>query len=67
MSKNPLTITQLSVGQLAQLLSGASRRKVTEDQVRHIAKTAGIITSDGTINLIDYTAFLIQELSRGSY
>ncbi len=65
MPENPLTITQLSATQLAQLLSGAIRRKVTEPQVRQIAETAGIIAPDDTINLIEYTAFLVGELSNG--
>ena len=67
MSENSLTITQLSATQLAQLLSGATRRKVTAEQVQQIAEAAGIVGTDGTISLIDYTAFLVQETSRGSH
>ena len=67
MPENPLTITQLSASQLAQLLSGATRRKVTETEVLQIAETAGIIQPDNTINLIEYTAFLVSEVSNGSH
>lgn len=67
MSENSLTITQLSAGQLAQLLSNALRRKITEQQVRQIAETSGICQPDGSINLIEYTAVLVSEVSNSTH
>ncbi len=59
----PLKITALSPEELAQLLAQASRKAVSADDVRAIAETAGIIAPDGTVNLIDYAAFLAQEIA----
>ena len=65
MSK-PIKITALTPEEAAQLLSQASRKTISADDVRSIAEDAGIIAPAGTINLIDYTAFLIQEVASGS-
>ena len=55
-------ITALSPEELAKLLSQAGRKSIAADDVREIAETAGILSPDGTINLIDYTAFLVREV-----
>jgi len=47
------------------LLSRASRKSISADDVRDIADTAGIISGAGTINLIEFTAFLAKETSVG--
>ena len=67
MPENPVGITHLTVSQLAELLSNAARRKITQDEVLSIAEPAGIIQSDGTISLIEYTAFLVSEVSNGPH
>lgn len=59
----PLKLTALSPEELANVLSQAGRKAITADNVRTIAETAGILSLDGTINLIDYTAFLAQEVA----
>lgn len=46
---------------LALLLSNAGQRLVMEQQVREIAEAGKILSVDGTINLIQYTAFLAKE------
>lgn len=46
---------------LALLLSNAGQRLVTEQQVRDIAEAGELLSVDGTINLIQYTAFLAKE------
>ncbi len=48
---------------LALLLTNAGQKRVTESQVRHIAEAGGLLSVDGTINLISYTAFVAQESS----
>jgi len=60
----PLKITALSIAEVAKVLSSASGRQVTEEQVREIAERAGIIKPDGKISLLAYTAFLIQEYGK---
>ena len=58
----PLKITALSPQELAKVLSQAGRHVILADDVQAIAETAGILSPDGTINLIDYTAFLVREV-----
>lgn len=66
MAKQPIKITAISAEQLARLLSSASSRKITADEIRIIAASPGITNADGTINLIAYTAFLAGELTGGN-
>lgn len=66
MADNTLKITALTAEQLAKVLSEASRRKVSAQQVLAIAQNAGLIRSDGTISLVEYTAYLAREVVRGS-
>ena len=46
---------------LARLLTAAARERITPEQVREIAEAGELLAVDGTVNLIRYTAFLIQE------
>ena len=58
-----IKITALTPEEVAQLLSQTGRKAISAADVRAIAETAGILSPDGTINLIDYAAFLAQEVS----
>lgn len=60
-----IKITSLTPDELALLLSRASRRNISGQEVRTIAETAGIVSAAGTINLIEFTAFLAREVSVG--
>ena len=62
----PVKITALTADELATLLSQAGRRAISGHDVLAIAEGAGIIAPGGTINLVDYTAYLAQEITRGS-
>ena len=62
----PIKITALTPEEVAKLLSGASRKAVSAEDIRAIAETAGILSANGTINLIEYTAFLVREIASGS-
>jgi len=42
--------------------SDAGEPVVTEQQIRAIAERGGLLDSAGTLDLAEYTAFLIQEL-----
>ena len=59
----PIKITALAPEELALLLSRASRKAISGQDVLAIARTAGIVSMTGTINLIEYTAFLAREVS----
>jgi len=65
LSKDKLDISAISPGDLATLLSQSLRRPVTEEQIRDIAD-AGKLLSENTINLIEYTAYLAQEVNFGN-
>jgi hypothetical protein len=63
----PIKITALTPEELALLLSRASRRTISGQDVLAIARTAGIVTDNGTINLLAFTAFLAKEVSVGEH
>jgi len=63
MSQKTALITRLTPEQLAELLSISARQKMTAAQVLEIADAAQLLQADGTISLIEYTAFLVSELS----
>jgi hypothetical protein len=46
---------------LARLLSVSAKRLITGEQVRLIAETGNLLSTTGTINLIQYTAFVAGE------
>jgi len=62
-SKNPLALTALPVADLAKILASAYGRRITEEQVREVAERGGLIRADGTVNLIQYAAFLAKEIT----
>jgi len=57
----PIKITALTPEELALLLGRASRKQVSGQDVLAIAETAGILSATGTINLIEFTAYLAKE------
>ena len=57
----PIKITALTAEELALLLSRASRKTISGQDVLGIAEKAGIVSASGTINLIAFTAFLAKE------
>ena len=61
-----LRITSLTVADAAKVLSSAYGRRIDEEHVRQIAERGGLIRPDDTINLLEYTAYLVRELAHGS-
>jgi len=64
-STTPLALTALKVADVAKILASAYGRRITEDQVREAAERGNLIRADGTINLIQYVAFLAKEVCSG--
>jgi len=60
-----LRITALSVEDAAKALASAYGRRVTVEQVREVAERGGLLRPDGTINLLEYVAFLVREVAHG--
>lgn len=59
----PVKITSLTAEELALLLSRASRKNISGQDVLAIATTAGIVSEKGTISLIEYAAYLAREVT----
>jgi len=65
MPTEKLDPTALTPEDLAKLLSVSVKRLITTDQVKEIAEAGNLLSTDGLINLLHYTAFLIGEHCRG--
>ncbi len=59
---NPAALTPET---LARLLSASIKRVVTEEQVLEIAEAGNLLSTGGTINLVQYAAFVVGEKYRG--
>ena len=57
--------TRLSVDQLLKLLTSAYRQQVSAEQISADIEAGAPTNVDGTINLVVYTAWLLQEMHRG--
>jgi hypothetical protein len=63
--KPGVKITALTIAQAAKILSTAYNRRITEEQVRRIAEAGNLLRADGTLNLLEYVAFLAREACHG--
>jgi uncharacterized protein YlzI (FlbEa/FlbD family) len=61
MSSNQLKITAMSVPDLVKLLKRAGSRHVSEAAIQKDIDAGAPTNPDGTINLINYTAYLVKE------
>jgi hypothetical protein len=66
MSNEKLQLTALSPCDLATLFSRSLRRPVTEEQVRAVAEAGRLLSGNDTINLMEYTAYLANEVNYGN-
>jgi len=65
-NQKSLKITALTAAEISQVLSSAANRRITEEQVREVAEHGELLKPDGTISLLEYTAFLVREMAHGS-
>jgi hypothetical protein len=65
MTAESLKITALTPAQAAKILASAYRRRIDAEQVRQVAEEAQIIRADGTFSLIEYVAYLAEEVTGG--
>jgi len=63
MAQDKLNISALSPCDLATLFSRSLRRPVTEQQVRDIAEAGNLLSEHDTLNLIEYTAYLAEQVN----
>jgi hypothetical protein len=57
--------TKLSVEQAAKLLSAAYRERIDAEKIRKDLENGSPVNGDGTINLVNYAAWLAKEMGRG--
>jgi hypothetical protein len=65
MTAESLKITALTPDQAAKILASAYRRCVTPEQVREVVEAGGLARADGTFSLIEYVAYLAEEVAGG--
>jgi hypothetical protein len=56
----------LSLGDLVRILSAVAKRKVTADVIQSDMTAGAPTNTDGTINLVNYAAWLVGEMDRGN-
>ncbi len=64
-SGDNLKITTVTPVQAAKIFSAVYSRRITEDQVREIAEAGELLRADGTMNMLEYVAFLAKEVTSG--
>lgn len=55
----------LTVEQLAQVLSAAAQRRVQVENIQADIEAGAPTNADGTLSVLDYTAWQLQEMHRG--
>ncbi len=66
MSDSTPTISALTVAQVAKLLSVAGEHQITEAMVRDDLELGAPANANGTMNLVNYTAWLVRETTNGA-
>ena len=55
----------MSVDQAAKLLTSAARRQIPASQIADDIAAGAPTNADGTVNVLHYAAWLLQEMQRG--
>ena len=61
-SDGGLRITALTADQIAKILSSAGGRRISEEMIRADIDAGAPTNPDGTVNLVNYTAWLVNEM-----
>ena len=61
----PVDPNRLAPEQAAKLLSAAAKVRVPVEQIAADLEAGAPTNSDGTINLVQYAAWLVKEMGRG--
>lgn len=65
MSEVTPSLTALTAGQVAKVLSAAGGRRIGEDMIRADIDAGAPVNADGTLNLVHYAAWLVRETAGG--
>ncbi len=60
-----IRMTGIILADVAQILTKAGGKPVTEEMIREDLAAGAPLNPDGTLNLIHYAAWLVRELSDG--
>ena len=66
MSDKLLDTNRLTAEQAAKIFSAVFNRKFSAKQISDLANKGGLMSTDGTFSLIEYTAYISKEISNGS-
>ena len=61
----PLSPTARTLEQLVRLLTAAGQPSITAAQVEADLAAGAPTNADGTVNIVHYAAWLVQEMGRG--
>ena len=65
MSETTPSLTALTVAQAAKVLSATGGRRISEAELCADIDAGAPVNSDGTLNLVHYTAWLVKETASG--
>ncbi len=65
MAAEPHKITAISPPKLAEILRKSGSREVSAQTIAADIDAGAPVSEDGTINMIEYAAWLVREMSRG--
>ncbi len=63
-TRNQLSPTALSIDVAAKILSKAGGRRITEEMLRNDIDAGAPTNPDGTLNVVNYAAWLIKETAQ---
>lgn len=63
---NQLNLTSLSIYDLVKLLRKSGSGRVSEEKIKESINAGAPVNPDGTINMINYAAFMLKETDNGN-
>lgn len=63
--RRQLSPTSMTIADAAKLLSAIGGNPVTEEMLREDIGLGAPANADGTLNIVHYAAWLVQEVARG--
>jgi hypothetical protein len=63
--QNSIDPTRLTPEQAAKLLSAATKVRIPIEQITEDLEAGAPANSDGSINLVQYAAWIVKEMGRG--
>lgn len=63
--EGPIDPQRLSIDQAAKVMAAAFKRRIEADKIRQDVEDGAPTNPDGTLNLVQYSAWLAKEMGRG--